>query len=133
MNPSAPRILVVDDDTLCSALIRAVLTRAGHAVTLASDGAAALTLTEAEPPDMVLLDFMMPGLSGPEVAARMRGQRGMGEVPILLLSATDDGADIEAGRRAGINDYLRKPIDRKALLARVEEALRDRGRAPART
>jgi len=60
-------------------------------------------------------------------------QRGMGDVPIFLLSATDDGADIEAGRRAGVNDHLRKPIDRKALLARVEDALRDRGQAPART
>jgi two-component system, OmpR family, phosphate regulon response regulator PhoB len=124
MNPNSRCILVVDDDVLCRTLIKSVLARAGYQVTTAEEGTSALALSAATKPDLVLLDFMMPGMTGPDVARRMREQPGMRGVTILLLTASDREADIQAGFEAGVDGYLQKPIDRRALLARVDEVLR---------
>jgi two-component system phosphate regulon response regulator PhoB len=117
------RILVVDDDPLMRTLTSAQLKAAGYRVQSAGEGAAALASTLADPPDLVLLDFMMPGMSGPEVARRMRAQPRMGDVPILLLTGSEREGDIEEGLRSGADDYLIKPIDRRVLVARVQAAL----------
>jgi CheY-like chemotaxis protein len=118
------RILVVDDDSMNRKLFSAILTRAGYQVTVACDGAEALALTAAEPPDLVLLDYMMPEMNGPEVLVHMRAQPRMKDVPILLVTASTLDEHIAQGRRAGADDYLFKPIDPPTLRARVATALR---------
>ena len=126
------RILVVDDDAMNRNLFGAVLKKAGFEVSFASRGSEALALTAAEPPDLVLLDYMMPDMNGPEVLARMRKQERMKDVPILLVTASTLEEHIERGLGAGADDYLFKPIDPRILRARVTSALRaldDRRRA----
>jgi len=123
---SGRRVLIVDDDQVNRALLKAILTKAGFQVPVAQDGASALALCAEDPPDLVLLDYMMPNMTGPDVARRMRGQPRMRDVPILLLTATNLDAHIEEGFAAGVDDYLVKPVDRRILVARVEATLRAR-------
>jgi CheY-like chemotaxis protein len=130
-NRASGRVLVVDDDGTMRALLGALLRGAGHEVELAPGGREALARAGERPPDLVLIDYMMPDMDGPAVVRLLREQRGMGDVPILLLTASDHATHVEAGRIAGADGYLRKPIDRRALIARVGEALEARaGRRP---
>lgn len=114
-------ILVVDDD----AKIRSVLGRGlrfeGYDVQLAADGQEALRIARAAPIDLVILDVMLPGMDGLEIARRLR--RGM-SVPILMLTARDAVPDRIAGLDSGADDYLIKPFDFEELLARVRALLR---------
>ena len=118
------RILVVDDDAMNRKLFGAVLTKAGFQVSCVSSGAEALALTAVEAPDLVLLDYMMPEMNGPEVLVRMRAQPRMERVPVFLITASTLDEHIEEGRRAGADDYLFKPLDPQTLRTRVAAALR---------
>src|SRR5690606_14020697 len=84
----------------------------------------AIDLVATDPPDLVLLDVMMPGIDGFETARRLKALPGLPFVPIVLLTARTDSADVVAGLAAGADDYLGKPIDHDALLARVRAMLR---------
>jgi two-component system response regulator MprA len=120
----------VDDDTEIRALLRRALAYEGYAVDLAEDGQQALEKALANPPDLVILDVMMPGLDGLEVARRLRAG---GDLPILLLTARGATADKVAGLDAGADDYLVKPFALDELLARVRAHLRRQAPAEARS
>jgi len=116
-----PGVLVVEDDRRTAAFLDRALTRNGYSVRVAFDGPSALTMAAAEPPDVVVLDLMLPGLDGLEVA---RCLRGLGTVSILMLTARDGVGDRIAGLDAGADDYLVKPFDVDELLARLRAQLR---------
>ncbi len=115
------RILVVDDDPEIQSFLKRGLAYEGYTVDLAADGHQALEKALQTPPDLVILDVMMPGLDGLEVAKRLRAG---GDVPVLLLTARGATADKIAGLDAGADDYLVKPFALDELLARVRAHLR---------
>lgn len=120
------RILVVDDEPQNLELFEAMLTSAGYEVVLAGGGADGLRLARERPPDLILLDLMMPGLSGFEVCARVKTDRATGGIPVLLVTALSQVSDKERALAAGGDDFLTKPFQRAELLTRVEALLRVR-------
>jgi DNA-binding response OmpR family regulator len=121
------RVLVVDDDPTVSDVVRRYLERAGLAVTLAADGPAGLRAYQAERPDLVVLDLMLPGLDGLEVCRRLRSRPD--EVPIVMLTALGEEADRVLGLQLGADDYVTKPFSPRELVLRVQSVLRRAGRA----
>jgi two-component system, OmpR family, response regulator MprA len=117
------RILVVDDDARLAASLRRALAYEGYAVDVAADGPIALAAARDQPPDLVVLDVMLPGLDGIEVCRRLRAGS---DLPILMLTARDAVSDRVAGLDAGADDYLVKPFAHDELLARVRALLRRR-------
>lgn len=115
------RILVVDDDPEIVSVVRRGLAYEGYLVDTASDGHVALEKARDKEPDLVILDIMMPGIDGIEVAKRLREG---GDVPILLLTARGTVADKVTGLESGADDYLVKPFALDELLARVKALLR---------
>ncbi|MEJ0062236.1 MAG: PleD family two-component system response regulator [Alphaproteobacteria bacterium] len=118
------RILVVDDNPLNVKLLAARLTREYYAVVTAGCGADALALAFKEPPDLVLLDVMMPDIDGYEVCRRLRADARTRHVPVIMVTALSDIEDRIKGLEAGGQDFLTKPIQDTALLARVRSLLR---------
>ncbi|SRR5579884_178158 len=121
-------LLVVDDDEQLLTALRRALAFEGYDVTVAASGEAGLRAALERPPDLVVLDVLLPGLDGLEVCRRLRAG---GDVPILMLTARDEVADRVAGLDAGADDYLVKPFAVDELLARVRALLRRRGPAVA--
>jgi two-component system, OmpR family, response regulator MprA len=115
-------ILVVDDDTRITDLLRRILAYEGYSVTVAASGTEALDRALERPPDLVVLDIMLPGLDGLEVARRLRAAGD--HVPILMLTARDAVVDRVQGLEMGADDYLVKPFAPEELLARVKALLR---------
>ncbi len=112
-------ILVVDDAPDILRLIEMMLKTAGYRVITAKNGGEALRVAASEKPDLVLLDIMMPDLSGLEVCQQLRAQPALADAPIIILSALTQPPDRVKGLRAGADDYMTKPPDREELLARV--------------
>ncbi len=121
----AERILVIDDERKIVDFVRRGLTYEGYNVDIAYDGESGLVQARRDPPDLVILDVMMPGLNGLEVCRRLRAG-GWGDVPILMLTAKDAVPDRVAGLDAGADDYLVKPFAFDELLARIRALLRRR-------
>ncbi len=121
---TAARILVVDDVEDNREIVRARLESQGFVVTTADDGEAALAAVATRPPDLILLDVMMPKLDGIETVKRLKADAGLPFIPVILLTAKTDSKDVVAGLEAGADEYLTKPIDHSALLARVKAMLR---------
>lgn len=113
------RVLVVDDSAAVSALLRGCLTREGHEVSAATDGAHALELFASGPPDIVLMDVVMPTMDGIEATRRLRDLAAGRWVPVILLSALDTEDDVVRGLEAGADDYLVKPINLSILKAKI--------------
>ena len=118
------KILVVDDDENLRRLVAAYLESEGYSVREAADGPSALARFEEEPPRLVVLDLMIPGMSGLDVARRIRGK---GATSILMLTARGSEDDVLQGFDAGADDYLVKPFSPKVLVARVKAILRRSG------
>ncbi|HEU4425771.1 MAG TPA: response regulator transcription factor [Pilimelia sp.] len=116
------RVLVVDDDPTVSDVVRRYLERAGLDVTLAADGPAALAAFMREPPDLVVLDLMLPGIDGLEVCRRLRERAP--DVPIVMLTALGEEADRVVGLETGADDYVTKPFSPRELVLRVQSVLR---------
>jgi two-component system phosphate regulon response regulator PhoB len=110
-------VLVVDDEPTVRSLVRDLLELNGYHVREASNGDEALTAVDTQPPDCVVLDVMMPGLSGIDVLAELRRRPQHDSLPVLLLSAADDDHATWAGWRAGASCYLTKPFDPEVLTA----------------
>ncbi len=119
-----PRILVVDDNPANLDILETRLRTRGYDVVTAADGEEALSQVPAETPDLVLLDIMMPKVDGFEVCRRIKSDAALPFTPIIMVTAKADSKDIVAGLEAGGDDYLTKPIDQAALLARVRSMLR---------
>ncbi|HEX2314851.1 MAG TPA: response regulator transcription factor [Thermomonospora sp.] len=121
------RLLVVDDEPTVRELLSATLRFAGFRVSSAATGAEAVAAATEEPPDLVLLDVMLPDMDGFEVVRRLRerrpGSRG-GPVPVLFLTARDRQADKVTGLSLGADDYVTKPFDLEELIARIRAILR---------
>ena len=115
-------ILVVDDDPRITDLLRRILAYEGYSVAIAASGSEALDRSLERPPDLVVLDIMLPGLDGLEVAQRLRTAGD--NVPILMLTARDTIADRVKGLETGADDYLVKPFAPEELVARVKALLR---------
>ena len=122
-----PRVLGVDDAASIAAALRRALLYEGYAVTVAGDGVTALQRAQADSPDLVILDLMLPGIDGIEVCRRIRAGD---DVPVLMLTALDATDDRVLGLDSGADDYLVKPFAYQELLARVRALLR---RKPARS
>src|SRR5258708_19546514 len=122
-----PHVLVVDDDSHIAASLRRALIYEGYAVDVAPDGAVALNRARERMPDLVVLDVMLPGMSGVEVCERLRAA---GDVPILMLTAKDATADRVMGLDSGADDYLVKPFAYEELMARIRALLRRQAPRP---
>ncbi|MEW1752031.1 response regulator transcription factor [Streptomyces angustmyceticus] len=121
------RLLVVDDDPRTAELLEATLSLAGYAVTTAGGGAEALRAYETNPPDLLVLDVMLPDTDGFTVCRRLVGQGA--RLPVLFLTARDSVEDRVTGFAMGADDYLTKPFSLPELLARVHALLRRAGRS----
>ena len=118
------RILVVDDDRDIARFVELNLSLEGFEVQVAHDGAQALEMATADPPDLILLDVMMPVVDGVEVVRRLRAQSSTASVPVVMLTAKSLSADKVVGLTAGADDYIVKPFDTLELVARVRTTLR---------
>ena len=119
-----PRVLVVEDEQALVELLRYNLEQAGYNVSVALDGEEALAVVRDEVPDIVLLDWMLPLMSGIEVCRQLRRQISTGNVPIILLTARGEEADRIRGLDAGADDYVAKPFSPTELVARIRAVLR---------
>lgn len=117
----AEQVLVIEDETNIAQFLERGLIYEGYRVDVAYDGQSGLTMARDNPPDMVILDWMLPGIDGLEVCRRLRAAS---EVPILMLTAKDAVNDRVSGLDAGADDYLVKPFSFEELLARVRALLR---------
>ena len=119
-----PRILVVDDNPTNIKIVQTRLSNEGYDIVTAADGGEALVAVRELVPDLILLDVMMPGLDGIEVCRRLRADAALQFMPVILLTAMTETKDVIAGLEAGADEYLTKPIDHGALVARVRSMLR---------
>jgi DNA-binding response OmpR family regulator len=124
------RVLIVEDEPNIASFARMYLEAAGFEVALAARGDDGLRMAEEEPPNLVILDLMLPGLDGYEVTKRLRQQ---GQTPIIMLTARDDAVDKVVGLELGADDYITKPFNPREVVARVRAVLRraEAGPAPA--
>jgi len=118
-----PLVLVADDDEDIRSLVTFRLERAGYRVVTASDGEQALSLALEHSPALAVLDVMMPRLDGYELTRRLREHEATRSMPVILLTARAQEADVERGFEAGADDYIRKPFSPQELRARVQAIL----------
>jgi DNA-binding response OmpR family regulator len=126
---SKKRIVLVEDERDMADLVAMRLRKEGYQVEIAYDGARGLEMIQASPPDLVLLDLMLPEMPGTAVAAAVRGDPRTAQVPIIMLTARGEETDIVVGLKFGADDYVTKPFSMSVLLARIDAVLR-RAAAP---
>lgn len=119
----AQRILVVDDEPRILAMIRKRLETVGYKISTAADGIEALRKARAERPDLVILDLLLPDVSGFEVCALLKGDAGLHTIPVLMLTARSQAADVAEGRRVGADAYITKPYESDVLVEQVARLL----------
>lgn len=122
-----PRVLIVDDDPAALRMIEYIFDRADYEVYLAATGPEALSKANEAKPDLVILDVMMPKVTGLEVCQRLRAQPALARLPIIMLSAKDQLEDKVNGFEAGADDYVSKPVEPQELLARAKALLHRMG------
>ena len=118
------KIIVVDDEEDILELVRYNLAREGYDVTCAATGEEALEITKRDLPDLVVLDLMLPGIEGLEVCRAIKGDEKTSHIPIVMLTARGEEADIVAGLELGADDYITKPFSPRVLAARVKAVMR---------
>jgi two-component system phosphate regulon response regulator PhoB len=121
------KILVVDDEEDILELLKFNLSREGYQLLCATTGEQALKLSQSEIPDLILLDLMLPGIDGLEVAKLLKMNSKTKDVPVVMLTAKGEEADIVTGLELGADDYITKPFSPRIVLARVKAVLRRKG------
>jgi len=121
--PTTPRILIADDNAQNVELLEAYLAAGDWDVRTAADGEETLRLVHEWQPDVILLDIMMPKISGFEVCKRLRADPATADIAVLMVTALDQPSDIDRAVDAGTNDFLSKPINKTELLLRVKSLL----------
>jgi two-component system phosphate regulon response regulator PhoB len=118
------RILVVDDEADIRELVRLNLAREGYEILDCESGEQALSLSRSKSPDLVVLDLMLPGIDGLEVCKKLKADPKTAPIPVVMLTAKGEDADVVAGLEVGADDYVAKPFSGKVLVARVRRLLR---------
>lgn len=118
------KILLAEDEKQIADMISFKLSNGGHQIVRAQDGEQAIAMAARERPDLILLDAMMPGVSGFEVLRRLKGDSSLRSIPVMMVTAKGHERDVLTGLRGGAVDYIVKPFSLKELSARVELALR---------
>jgi two-component system alkaline phosphatase synthesis response regulator PhoP/two-component system response regulator VicR len=121
----AKRILAVDDERHIVRLIQVNLERAGYEVLTAADGQQALETVAKEHPDLIVLDWMMPQLNGMETLKRLKANPATAEIPVIMLTAKSQDADVFKGWQSGVDCYLTKPFNPMELLTFVKRIFQD--------
>jgi CheY-like chemotaxis protein len=117
------RILVAEDDLDIARLVQFQLQFSGYSVTLAPDGSEALKAAKNEPPDLILVDWMMPVMDGLQTVKALKSDPDLKHIPVILMTARAQGHDIQAGVNAGAAAYLVKPFPLDQLIAKIAEVL----------
>ena len=123
INPAEFKLLVVDDVQTNVLLLKALLGKEGYGILVANNGQEALEVIRNENPDLILLDVMMPGMDGFEVAERLKSEEFRGEIPIIFLTALDDTQSIVNGFKLGVGDFISKPFRKEELMVRIKHQL----------
>jgi DNA-binding response OmpR family regulator len=118
------KILIVDDDETMTNLLQTLVMMEGHAPTIVNDSRKAMEMVRSVDPELILLDLMMPGLSGFELCALLQRDPKFANIPIIVVSARDDVESKKRALRAGAKDYLTKPFDANELLQKIRELTR---------
>ena len=120
MSPASKRVLICDDDPVILRLLQVNLELEGYDVLLAHHGENAIQVANAEHPDLVILDIMMPRLDGYQTCERLKANDATKDIPVVFLSAKAQQADIDRGKEFGVADYLTKPFDPNDLIDVVQ-------------
>ena len=123
INPAEFKLLVVDDVQTNVLLLKALLSKVGYGILVANNGQEALEVIRNENPDLILLDVMMPGMDGFEVAERLKSEEYRCEIPIIFLTALDDTQSIVNGFKLGAGDFISKPFRKEELMVRIKHQL----------
>ena len=123
INPAEFKLLVVDDVQTNVLLLKALLSKDGYGILVANNGQEALEVIRNENPDLILLDVMMPGMDGFEVAERLKSEEYRCEIPIIFLTALDDTQSIVNGFKLGVGDFISKPFRKEELMVRIKHQL----------
>jgi len=129
---SSSRILIADDIQQNRELLEACLADEGYEILMAADGQETMSIVDEQQPDLVLLDIMMPRMSGYEVCAQLKADPERSAIPVLIVTALNEMGDIEKAVEAGCDDFLTKPVNRLELKTRVRSLLRVRHLASER-
>ncbi|MCX6829750.1 MAG: response regulator transcription factor [candidate division Zixibacteria bacterium] len=124
------KILIIEDDADIRELIRYNLVREGYRVSEAVDGKEGLEAAQSEPFNLILLDLMLPGISGREICKALKGDSGTADIPIIMVTAKGEESDIVIGLELGADDYVVKPFNPKVLMARIKAVLRRKKISP---
>ena len=122
----SPKVLIAEDDPQGVELLEAYLADSGYEIRKATDGEATLRLINQWQPDLVLLDVMMPKISGFEVCKRLRANPATRDIAVLMITALDQASDVERAVEAGTDEFLTKPINKKDLSLRIGALLKTR-------
>ncbi len=117
------KILLVDDSRTSLFMEQMILKKGPYDLVLASDGAEGVSKAEHELPDLILMDVVMPKMTGFEAVRELRARDATREIPVIMVTTRGEGENVEAGFESGCTDYLTKPIDAVALLAKVRDYL----------
>jgi len=120
------RVMAVDDDHVIRGLLEVNLEMEGHEVVMAVDGQDALAKVRSDPPDLILLDVMMPNVNGWQVAEELKSDEATRDIPIIFLSARAMDADVRKGTSLGVESYVTKPFDPIDLMELIDRLLQER-------
>lgn len=118
------KILVVDNDRYVSEFMNIILSQSGYEVVTAQDGFEGIDKAEKEKPDLILLDFMMPNMDGLTTLASLKNSKETADIPVIMVTASDDRKNVIRAKESGASDYVVKPIDKALLLERIDSILK---------